>query len=398
MVRGLKWMGIGIGGILILGVLAALILPSVVNLERYRVLLAGRVGRTLGRDVTLGALRVSLWGGIGAEANGIQVAQADGFGPEPFLAADALRIRLHVLPLLRGQVKVNTAVLERPRIRLTHTQDGRWSVDDLLKGRPAPVTAKPSGEVARPGKAPLLAGLLLTEVVVREGEITFLDQTRPKPITLTLGDLDLSLRQKSVSDPVDFHLRTKIMGSGAGRIETSGRITAGDQEGLALDATIGLRDLEAATWQDLLAGDGVTVSGPLSAEIKLSGVLPKAAFSGTLDLKGVAIQAGDAFRKAAGEEAAVRFQGRRENQGLTLSKVLVTLKDVTVDGSLQIPDLKTPRVKFDASSAKVDLDRLLAAPKAKTVWLGPVAARRLRHPRRDSGASPPSPDSPLRDG
>ena len=71
MTRTIRWVSIGIGGLLLLGVVAVLLLPSLVNLERYRTLLAQRVGRSLGREVTLGALRVSLWGGVGAEATSI---------------------------------------------------------------------------------------------------------------------------------------------------------------------------------------------------------------------------------------------------------------------------------------------------------------------------------------
>ena len=106
MTRTVKWMGVGIGGLLLLAVLAVVLLPPLVNLERYRTLLAQRVGRSLGREVTLGALRVSLWGGVGAEATSIHVGQASGFGAEPFLSAEALRIHVQLLPLLRGQVKV----------------------------------------------------------------------------------------------------------------------------------------------------------------------------------------------------------------------------------------------------------------------------------------------------
>ena len=120
MTRTIRWASIGIGGLLLLGVLAVVLLPPLVNLERYRTLLAQRVGRSLGREVTLGALRVSLWGGVGAEATSIHVGQASGFGAEPFLSAEALRVHVQLLPLLRGQVKVTSAVLERPRVRLIH--------------------------------------------------------------------------------------------------------------------------------------------------------------------------------------------------------------------------------------------------------------------------------------
>lgn len=380
MTRILKVIGMVIGGILLLGVLAALILPSVVNLERYRFILASRAGKILGREVTLGALRVSLWGGIGAEAKGIQVGQAQGFGSEPFITADALRVRLQLLPLLRGQVKVTTAVLERPRIRVARAPDGRWGVEDLLKPPAVQVPARPSGEAGRPGKAPLLGGLLLSEVAVRSGEISLLDQTRQKPTTLALTDLDLSLKQASLSSPFDFRMQAKIIGSGTGRIESSGRISMGEQESPVLDATITLRDLDAVSWQDLLGGGGVTLSGPLSADIKLTGPPAKAVFSGVLDMKAATIQAGSAFQKAAGDEAAVRFQGRREDPGVTLSKFTLTLKDATLDGSLRIPDLKIPKVKFDATSAKIDLDRLLAPPKTKTTWLGPSPAQAAPSP------------------
>ena len=158
MSRLLKWGAIAVGGLVLLAVLAAAALPSLVNLERYRTLLAQRVGKTLGREVTLGALRINLWRGIGADVEGIQVGQAPGFGAEPLLSAEALRVRVQLLPLLQGQVKVTSAVLERPRVRLVHAQDGHWSVDDLFKS-PAPQgPARPQVEGARPGKAPLLGG------------------------------------------------------------------------------------------------------------------------------------------------------------------------------------------------------------------------------------------------
>ena len=146
MTRLRKWVGIAVIGLVLLAVLAAALLPSLVNLDRYRSLLAQRIGKMVGREVTLGALRVSLWQGIGAEATGVQVSQAPGFGSEPFLTAEGMRVRVQFLPLLQGQVKVASAVLDRPRIRLVRAQDGRWSVDDLFKSHPAPPSAKPPAE------------------------------------------------------------------------------------------------------------------------------------------------------------------------------------------------------------------------------------------------------------
>lgn len=370
--RVLKWAGLGIGGILLLVLLAAFSLPALVNLERYRGILASRAGKALGREVTLGALRVSLWGGIGAEAKGIQIAQAAGFGSQPFLTAETLRVRVQLLPLLRGQVKVSTAVLERPHIRVLHARDGRWSVNDLLNAHAASSQPKLSGEVVRPGKVPSVGGLLLSEIAVRNGEITLQDQTRSPGVTLTLSDLDLSVRQASVIAPVEIRSRARI---GGGRIEATGRISASDTDDPLLDVRLGLREVEAAAWQGLLFdGRGMTLSGTLSADLKATGPVTHAAVSGNLDLKPMGIQAGETFRKAAGEEANLRFEARREDQGVNLPNVSLTLKEVKVDGSLRIPDLRMPRITFTATSPKVDLDRLLRAPSPSSAWPGIAVA------------------------
>lgn len=382
MIRILKWVGMAIVGIIVLMVLAALLLPSLVNLEQYRAALASRAGKALGREVTLGSLRVDLWGGIGAEAKGIRIAQAPGFGPDPFVTADALRVRVQLLPLLRGQVKVSTAILDRPRIRLLRDREGRWSVDDLLGPHPGPPPSKPPAEPGRPGKAPLLGGLLLNQVAVRNGEFILQDRARSPGVTLTLTDVDLTIRQADVSDPLAVRGRARIGGAGAGRIESAGRIALGDPENPTLNATVSLRDVEVGPWQALfLAGGGIQLSGPLSAAVKVAGPFTRAGFTGELNLTPVMIRVGETFRKAAGEEASLAFEGQRENQGVNLPKVTVALKDVKVEGRLRIPDLNAPRITFAATSAKVDLDRLLASPAAKRAWLLPAVAHAALPPR-----------------
>jgi AsmA protein len=380
--RVVKWLGLALGGIIVLLVLAALLLPALVNLDRYRGVLASRVSKALGREVTLGSLQVDLWGGLGAEAKGIQIAQAPGSGSEPFVSADALRVRVQFLPLLQGQVKVSAAVLDRPRIRLLHTRDGRWSVDDLIKAQATPPPGKSPAEAPRPGKAPLLGGLLLNEVAVKNGEITLVDQARSPGFTLILTDLDLTVRQGNPSAPLEVRSQARIGGIGSGRLESTGKISLAEPDSPVLDMTVTLRDVDVGPWQVLfLTGGGTKLSGPLSMEAKVSGAIPRAAFVGNVNLKPVTIQIGDMFRKAAGEDASVSLEGRREDQGMNLPKFSILLKDAKVDGSLRIPDLNVPRVTFAVTSAKVDLDNLLAKPPAKSAWLAPAIAQAATAPR-----------------
>jgi AsmA protein len=387
--RPLTWAGIVVAGVLLLVVLAVALLPSLVNLERYRTLLAQRAGKALGREITLDALQVSLWRGMGVEAKGVRVGQAPGFGPEPFLSADALRVRLQLLPLLRGQVKVSSAVLERPRIRLVRARDGRWSLDDLFKSHPTPGPVRPLPEGARPSKAPLLWGLVLSEVAIRDGEIALVEQSRSVPLQLTLADVDLRLRQESPFDPIDLHLRSRLDGGAAGHLEAKGRITIGEKSGPTLDGTILLTGVELKAWQALLpaGGGGPILHGPFSGEVRLAGLLPQTAFSGSLNLTLTAVRIGGALRKPAGEEARITFQGQREGGGVRCTKCTLAFRDMTLEGTAHLADVRTPRIVFAASSPKVSVDRLLAPGTAQRTgrmsglaWAAPLPSEAPTEP------------------
>ena len=390
MTRTVKWMGVGIAGLLLLAVLAVVLLPALVNLERYRTLLTQRVGRALGRDVALGALRVSLWGGIGAEAESIRVGQASGFGAEPFLTAEALRVRVELFPLLRGQVRVTSAVLERPRVRLVHASDGRWNVDDLFRGRSSQNAARPQAETTRPGKAPLFGGLLLSEVAVRNGEISLAEQSQPTAATLTLADVDVTVRHDNASDPIDVRSRARLAGSGSGRFEAALRITPGGKEGPTADGTVSFTDVEVAEWQAHLpsGADGPMFAGPASGEVRLAGPLARTAFAGNLDFKPATVRLGRAFRKPAGEDARLAFEGQREGEGLRLTNFALTFRDATLTGTAHLADLKAPRIVFTATSPRLNLDRLLATP-AKQTWLSPGLAWAATSSPRASTSAPP---------
>jgi AsmA protein len=380
--RMLRWAGIGFGALLLLAVLFVLVAPYVVNLERYRSLLAARASRALGREVTLGALRVSVWSGLGAEAKGIRVAAAPGSGPEPFLTADELRVRVQLLPLLKRQIKISTATVDRPRIRLVRTPAGRWNVEDLFKPSPPPVAPRPAPETARPSKPPLLGGALLSEVQVTKGEVTLLDQAGKPPLTVKLADVDLTLRQTTLSDPIQVRARAEL-GEDDGRLEISGRLIP-NTDAITLDLAVTARDVAASLVQALLLGpdSGVHVAGRLSADARVSGTPAAAAVTGVLDLTPLDLRVAG-VAKPSGEEGRLAFTAHRQDAGLRVPRLSLSLGDLTLEGSLQIPDLKAPRVIFDASTSRLDLDRLLA-PRRETTWLGPGPAYAAPTPSRQA--------------
>lgn len=375
MVRALKWIGIAMGGLVALAIVAALLLPALVSLERYRTLLAGRVGKALGREVTLGALTVSLWRGIGAEAQGVQVAQAAGFGGEPFLAADALRVHVQLLPLLRGQVKVSSLSLERPRIRLLRGPDGRWSVEELLRGVAPPAPTRPAPDAPRTGKGAAAGAVLLSEVAIRDGEIHLADLGRPGRQALRLTGVSLRARQEVLSDPIEVQARATLASPGGGAITVAGRIGLSDPESPTLDLSVGMAGVEAGSWQSALQAspDPTSLSGTLAGEIRLAGPLGRLGFTGELDLKGLGIKLGERFEKAGGEAASLSLAGRREGAGLLLTSWRLGVKGMTMEGTLQLADFARPHLAFTVASPLLDVDKLLRPVKTAGAWLLPAS-------------------------
>ncbi len=339
----------------------------------------------------MGALRVSFWGGIGAEAQGIRIGQASGFGADPFLSAEALRVHVQLLPLLRGRLKVTSAVLERPRLRVVHGPDGHWSVEDLFKNPSPQGPARAPAETARPGKAPLFGGLLVSEVAVRNGEIILVEHTQPAVNGLTLTDVDVTFRHNESSNPIQVESRARLAGAASGQLTAALQIKPGEKDGPAVDGTLSFTAVEAKDWHEILPGgpDGPIVSGAVSGEVRLTGPLARTAFVGSLDLTPTTLRLGNALRKAAGEEARITFDGQRDASAVRLTKITMAFRDTTLEGTADLADMRVPHISFTATSPRVNLDRLLAVPaKQKEAWLSSgVAWAAPAAPRKEASAS-----------
>ena len=336
--------------------------PALLNLERYRAQIARQVGRAIGRDVTVGAITASLWR-LGAEAQGIRVADRAGYGTAPFLEAEALRVRVELLPLLRGSVRVASAVLERPRIHLARDRAGRWNIEDLwavFAGGPgAGPPGRPAPEPRRPPRSPAAAGaLLVAELRARGGEIR-IDDARPGregAASFAIRNLRLDLRQADARDPLAVELEGDVPG---GTLRLTATVAAQGNP-LAIDGRAVVKGLDLGAFGAYLPRDGL--SGPADATLTAKGPAGALEVSGELDLARARVNLGTFARKGPGEEARLTFAGRTAGEGIDLPKVRLQWKGTTADGRASVARFHPLEVTFAAQAEQVDLDRLLAVP------------------------------------
>ena len=117
------------GALLLLIVSAAIALPLLFDPNDYRDEISQQVEDKTGREFTMaGDLKLSVFPWLGVETNQVSLANAKGFGPEPFAEIRQLAVRLRLLPLLQKRVEIGTVVLDGLRLRLEQTASGNnWS-------------------------------------------------------------------------------------------------------------------------------------------------------------------------------------------------------------------------------------------------------------------------------
>lgn len=115
-------------GALLLG-LAALFL--LVDPNSFRGQIAGELQKQLHRPVSLGKMSVSLYPlGVGIEDLAIGEKPEIPTG-QPFATAKSVRVKADLFTLIKGQISVDSLVLNSPVISLARGKDGKWNFADL---------------------------------------------------------------------------------------------------------------------------------------------------------------------------------------------------------------------------------------------------------------------------
>lgn len=176
MLRALLMTLLTVAALLVIAVIAA---PMLIPSDTVRDIVATQGREALGRDVLIdGDIKVTAVPRLGATIQGVRVANADGFGDEPFAELEELKVGVALLPLLGRNVEVQELVLVRPRVRLEAKADGtnNWTFDaPEAEAAAAPRTRYGAAApfTRTPGSLPL--NVALGDVRVVDGAATYRD-------------------------------------------------------------------------------------------------------------------------------------------------------------------------------------------------------------------------------
>ncbi|MDN5849154.1 MAG: AsmA family protein [Nitrococcus sp.] len=427
--RTIKWFLIAIAGILALLIVLFVAVILLVDPNAYRDEIERAVAMQTGRELAIeGDLELTFFPWIGLQANKVQLADAPGFGDAPFFQAKSMELAVKVLPLLQGNLVLDTITLEQPRIHLIRTAQGTGNWETLGAGQGAMGKPSASAEPAPPrasgeeqtAVSPMLRHATLEGFVINEARVVWED--RQAGVTVVVDPFNLTLENVSLGSKVpiqanwqvtlaegptitaslaavatvapdlstatvtDIALQAKAAGEaipgGEQTVQLSGRVEANLDKGVYRLSELVLEALGVtarAKAQARLVDAGVTAQGSLS--------VPQ--FNPRNVFEQLAMQPPQTHNPEVLQALSLEAQFRYGAGGtINVAPLQVRLDDSTLAGTLAIRDFVGPNAAFNLTLDQINVDHYLP-PQSE-------AAQQPAAPPTPAGGEGKLPHEPLR--
>jgi uncharacterized protein involved in outer membrane biogenesis len=353
---------IGLGVLLALLVLAALVAPSFLDWNQYKGEIADKVEAATGRRLTIdGSISLSLLPTPRLSVRSVRLANLPGASGPDLARLKALDMRVAFAPLLAGRIQIESLDLVEPQVTLERLADGRanWQMapsNTATLPPPAPAPGAPTGAPAGGGTtgaapaggmgAPLPPWLQLDRVTVENGILTYRDAASGK--LYTLKQINGGLNASPPSGPFRAQGRAVAQGVPLGFDVSLERLGGSRPAGFGLKVS--------------LTGGQLDFTGTVAQKDDVPVVAGKLRFNG-VDLRAMAVSFGlqpaelpNFLARSFGLEGTVATTGG----GLSVTGLDFRLGETEATGTFKL-EPGTPRhAALNLAVNRIDLDQWLA--------------------------------------
>jgi len=329
---------IGVVGVIVLLIVAAVVIPLFIPVEKYKAEITNRTREATGRELVIdGPLRLSLFPSIGLSAEDVRFSNRPGGRAEDMATIDRLTVSVKLLPLLTGSLQVDGFELINPVIALEVDKNGTGNWEMASGETPAPQAETESGG----GGMSFLKDLRLDDVVLQNGRVSYWDAATGEEMAVENIDASLSLPA--------FNQRL----SGSGNLDWNGETIDLD---FALENPQGFLDGDAQPFTMSVTSPRVTLDVDGSAQMAET-----AAVNGTVTLdvpsiRELAAWAGTPLEMPGTGLGPLKISGKLAYKGTTTSftDATIALDKMNATGSLSL-DTGGARPK---ATGRLDVDTL----------------------------------------
>jgi uncharacterized protein involved in outer membrane biogenesis len=407
--RAARWALYVAGGLLALVLAGAALLPQLFSSEQLKGYVVPPLEEATGRQVEIGEIGLRVLWTPAVSVSGFRLANREGYGPEPAVAAGELNVAVALWPLFTGTIEPTAVELVDPVVRYEVDEGGATNFDDLLAadtaqaeadggGLPVPVSNfratgaqiryvdRSTGQAlflnfdARLGARPDGAAIASEGGVAIQSLRAVLPDVQADTMTVTDAQVDYDVRADLAAGRVDLSALT--VQTAPLTLRTTGSVTRLNSRP-ALDLTVEATEADLAqlaAFAPAAAVEGLNPQGTLQLKTTIRGPLPNDGALDSLTVDGTGRLAG------IGVDYGGRTLLRDLSADLALSRESVSLDGIqgqllgaSLSGRAGVQQvMTTPQVDVRLETGTMNLADLAAfAPPEQVTGYNPQGTLRL---------------------
>jgi AsmA protein len=386
----LKWILVAVGLVAALVIIAAVVLPMVIDPNNYKDEISAAVLKETGRELTIGGdIKWTVFPSIGLGLSDVRLGNRDGFGDEPMFDIGEAEVSVKLMPLFSKKLEIGKVNLSDVSIKLRRNVDGETNWQDL--GDSSADSTTTTAGAADPDSF-MISGVEISNANVSLNNV---DQTTElKNFDLTAsniklgqpfdlkGGFSIKLAEPELTGDVDFSglIQTAangkrfgieglqisfkgVEGSGADSVSLDAKILANTDIDLSQDKAT-LSDFSFALHDLLVSGDLDVTS--LSTEPQFAGKLSVAEFNPKSFMQAMGMESPQTNKGTALTQLRADMSFAGSSNSANMQNLTLNLDDSLITGRFRVDDFELPKLAFDFEIDQLNLDDY-SAPESTAV-------------------------------
>jgi len=253
-----------VGGLIVLLLLVAVLLPFMVDANKFKPQIESAAESALGRKLAIGNIRLAIFSG-GVSVEDIGISEDPKFGSGSFLSAKSVAVGVDLMPLIFSrQVHVTGVTIDQPEVTLLRSASGEWNFSTLgAKG-----AATPASSTSSSGSA---ANVSVQKIEIRNGKL-IVGQSGTNAKRHEYDQMNLTASDLSYTSQFPFQFSATTPGNGSIKLTgKAGPLNQTDAAQTPLETSLEIHGLD------------LTSTGFVDPSSGIAGVLD---FAGTLSSDG----------------------------------------------------------------------------------------------------------------
>jgi hypothetical protein len=197
----MKKLGMILGGLLVLVLIAMAVIPMVVDVDKYRPQIVSAVDQNINGKVDLGKLSLSLWGQVRVDVAGVKVTDLNN---RVILSVNDAYLHIPLLPILTGSPEISLK-MQNPDVNVFKDKGGKMNLMELSKSSPAPAPkGQPATAPAEPAKVPAIVANSRLGFELLNANVVYKDETTG--LSSNFKNLNFVAKDLSLSHPSEIEL------------------------------------------------------------------------------------------------------------------------------------------------------------------------------------------------